>query len=77
MLINKKKSMKNNRYKDIQVPVEQIVEAIKNKQDIPIQLNFLQEAWIDTWLVDTYGIDPLLQNEYPKTTGELRQAYNL
>jgi hypothetical protein len=67
----------NNRYKNIEVATNQVIDAIKNKQDILINLNFLQEAYVDTWLADTYGIDPLLQNEYPATTGQLISVYNL
>lgn len=67
----------NNRYKDIELAVTLVINAIKTKQDIPIQLNFLQEAYVDTWLTETYGVDPLLQNDYSKTTGQLLTAYNL
>jgi hypothetical protein len=37
--------------------------------------NFLVEAWLDNWLVETYNINPLLQNEYFSNTQQIINHY--
>jgi hypothetical protein len=67
-----------NRYKYVDVYPELIVESIKNKKSMHISnTNFLQEAWIDNWLVENYNIDPLLRNNYFVNTLDIVDQYHL
>jgi hypothetical protein len=67
-----------NRYKYVDVYPELIIDSIKNKKLMHISnTNFLQEAWIDNWLVENYNIDPLLKNNYFSNTLDIVDHYNL
>ena len=72
------KFYQHNIYKNINVVPENIVNALIAKKNIPIpNLNFLQEAWIDNWLVNNYDIVPLLPDQYFSNTLEIIKQYNL
>jgi hypothetical protein len=67
-----------NRYKYVDVYPELIIDSIKNKKSMHISnTNFLQEAWIDNWLVENYNIDPLLRNNYFVNTLDIIDQYHL
>lgn len=67
-----------NRYKNIDQIPNQIIHAIKNKTELKISnTNFLQEAWVDNWLVDSFKIDPLYRNEYFINTLDIIDHYHL
>lgn len=68
----------NNRYRNIDKDTAKIIEAIKQRQSLDISnTNFLQEGYIDQWLVDTFQVDPLYRNEYFLNTVDLIKQYNL
>lgn len=69
---------KNNRYRNIDIETNYIIESIRTRQAVDItNTNFFQEAYIDNWLVDTYQIDPLYRNEYFSNTQDLIKSYNI
>lgn len=57
--------------------VNLIIDAIANKKNIDLNINLVEQAWIDNWLVDNYLISPKLQDEYPANTKQLIDLYNL
>ena len=66
----------HNRYRSIDQNVNLVIEHIKQRQYMPIESgNFLVEAWLDNWLVETYNINPLLQNEYFSNTQQIINHY--
>ena len=69
---------KNNTYFNIDEHMDQILLAIQNRQSLDLtDLNILQQAWIDNYLVGKYNIDPLLTNDYFTNTKELINAYGI
>lgn len=69
---------RNNRYRNIDVETNWIIESIQDRREVDItNTNFFQEAYIDNWLVDTYQVDPLYRNEYFTNTQDLIKAYNI
>lgn len=68
----------NNLYHNIDHAIPDIISAIDHKHDRDLgNLNLLQQAWIDNYLVKQYNIDPLLRNEYFLNTKDLITAYRL
>lgn len=68
----------SNPYFHVDKPIKEIFAAIKNheSQDLT-DLNIIQQAWIDNYLVARYNIDPWMRNEYFTNTEELVNAYGL
>jgi len=67
-----------NTFFDIGHHMDQILLAIQNRQSLDLtDLNTLQQAWIDNYLVSKYNIDPLLTNDYFTNTKELINAYGI
>jgi len=55
-----------------EIYVNQVLTAIKNKTNIPIALNIIQEAWLDAQLENLYNIEmPPEQDQYFKTTDDI------
>jgi hypothetical protein len=68
----------NNNNKDINVMPNKIINAIENRKNLDFgNLNFLQEAWINNWLVDTYKVVPLLTDAYFTNTSDIIKQYKL
>jgi hypothetical protein len=68
----------NNRYRNIDVDIKLITQAIINKQDYKFNSeNFIKQAWIDHWLEITYNVNIKLKNEYWNNTKEIIEAYDL
>lgn len=68
----------NNRYRNIDIDLKLITQAIINKQDYRFNSeNFIKQAWIDNWLKLHYNVDIKLQNEYWHSTKEIIKVYNL
>jgi hypothetical protein len=72
------KFYEHNKYKNINIVPEKIISALIDKRDIKIpNLNFLQEAWIDSWLVNNCQITPVLPDQYFSTTFDMINQYDL
>lgn len=54
-----------------------LTDAFQKNQNVPLNLNIVEQAWLDNWLVEQYNIDPRLCDEYFKNTKELINFYNL
>lgn len=54
-----------------------IVKCLEDNCDSNINLNIIEEAWLDDYLVNKYNISPLLQDNYPLTVGELKTIYKI
>lgn len=68
----------NNRYRKIDQDCQTILQALQQKHNMPLaNTNFMIEAWIDQYLVQQFGIDPLLQDDYSPTTHSLLERYHL
>ena len=72
------KFYEHNKYKNINITPEKIISALIDKRNIKIpNLNFLQEAWIDSWLVNNCQITPLLPDQYFSNTFDMINQYDL
>lgn len=66
------------RYDYIMPKINLILEAIINNNDIPIECsNLVEEAAIDRYLENNFGIIPFLNDQYFTTTGQIISAYKL
>lgn len=59
------------------VDTDSIKKSIQKNQDITLNLNIVEQAWLDNWLVDEYSVDPVLTDEYFSNTKDLIDFYNL
>lgn len=67
-----------NLYFDIDLNINNILQAIDNHDWADLSAtNWLQQAWIDNYLVDKYNVDPLLRDDYFADTLELINEYKL
>ena len=64
------------RYKN-HINIDVLKNSIQKNQNITLNLNIVEQAWLDNWLVDSYKIEPRLINEYFSNTKELIDFYNL
>lgn len=68
----------NNPNREIDVLPNQIIDSMNRKENLNFEnLNFLQEAWIDNWLVDRYNVAPLLKDVYFTNTQSIIDQYQL
>jgi len=54
-----------------------LTNSIQKNQNITLNLNIVEQAWLDNWLVDNYKIEPRLINKYFSNTKELIDFYDL
>ena len=59
------------------IDVNSLKESIQKNQNILLNLNIVEQAWLDNWLVDEYNIDPAIADTYFSNTQELIDFYNL
>lgn len=59
------------------VDTDNLKKSIQKNQNISLNLNIVEQAWLDNWLVDEYSVDPVLRDEYFSNTKELIDFYNL
>ena len=59
------------------VNTNNLTNAIQKNQNISLNLNLVEQAWLDNWLVEQYKIDPRLCDDYFNSTKELIDFYNL
>jgi hypothetical protein len=59
------------------IDTSDLKKSIQKNQNIPLNLNVVEQAWLDNWLVEQYSIDPVLSDEYFKNTKDLIDFYNL
>ena len=64
------------RYRD-HVDTDDLKKSIQKNQNIPLNLNIVEQAWLDNWLVDEYSVEPVLRDEYFSNTKDLIDFYNL
>lgn len=64
------------RYKN-HINIDSLKKSIQKNQNIPLNLNIVEQAWLDNWLFDEYSVDPVLRDEYFSNTKELIDFYNL
>jgi hypothetical protein len=59
------------------IDTDDLKKFIQKNQNIPLNLNIVEQAWLDNWLFDEYSVDPVLRDEYFSNTKELIDFYNL
>ena len=62
------------RYKN-HINTDSLKNSIQKNHDIPLNLNIVEQAWLDNWLVEQYSVDPILTDEYFNSTKELIDSY--
>ena len=70
--------MNRNRCYHVDDDCGRIKDAMRSKDRYEFQhMTVVKEAWLDAWLQKEYGIDPLLRDDYPTDTDQLRKEYGL
>ena len=67
----------NKKYYKNHINTDNVKNSIQQNQNIGLNLNLIEQAWLDNWLVEQYNIHPQLSNEYFNNTQDLIDFYNL
>lgn len=67
----------NRQYYKNHIDVNLLKQNIIEKNNVVLNLNLVEQAWLDNWLVEQYNIDPRLDNEYFSNTIDLINFYKL
>jgi hypothetical protein len=64
------------RYKN-HIDTNSLKKSIQKNQNILLNLNIFEQAWLDNWLVEQYNIDPVLTDGYFNSTKDLINFYKI
>lgn len=67
----------NKQYYKNHIDINLLKQNIIEKNNVALDLNLVEQAWLDNWLIKQYNIDPRLKNEYFSNTKDLIDFYKL